>query len=64
MAPKVLLDAPRPPQDGPEKPNGFPRRPPTGKNHSNTEGKPMIVAFSPFRFQWPSEAQDGSKMAQ
>eukprot|EP00959_Pyramimonas_sp_CCMP1952_P162188 3390827-Pyramimonas_sp.AAC.1 len=24
----------------------------------------MICAFSPFRFRWPSKAQDGSKRAQ
>eukprot|EP00959_Pyramimonas_sp_CCMP1952_P235422 4919560-Pyramimonas_sp.AAC.1 len=34
---------------------------PRGHNPSNTEGKPMMFAFSPFRFRWPS---DGSKRAQ
>eukprot|EP00959_Pyramimonas_sp_CCMP1952_P443954 9294532-Pyramimonas_sp.AAC.1 len=33
MAPKMLQEAPRPPQDGSKKPNSLPRRPPRSKHH-------------------------------
>ena len=56
MAPKMLQEAPSPPQDGSKWPRSLPRRPPRGQNPSKTYGKSMIFAFSPFRFRWPSEA--------
>eukprot|EP00959_Pyramimonas_sp_CCMP1952_P240798 5032710-Pyramimonas_sp.AAC.1 len=63
MAPKMLPEASRPPQDGSDGPKSFPRRPPGGQTPSNIEGTPRMCAVSLFRFRWPVEASRWPKRA-
>ena len=55
-ASNMLQEASRAHPDGSKWLKSFRRRPPRGQPPSKTNGISMIVASSPFRFRWASEA--------